>query len=156
MSIFVENFMEGIMGDSELACYHAKFQDPYEMELLKEKLCQYFRFLLKGSKFYIGKPMPEVHKDLGITNEVFDSAAQVLTRTLKAMKPKPKVFRAFFNSVNGIRDQICFPKKEEEDNADTNNETVGSLFINLGQEIGIRNIVDSMLEQARINNFPLF
>ena len=75
MSIFVEDFMEGIMGDSELACYHEKFQDPYEMELLKEKLCQYFKFLLGGSRFYIGKPMPEVHKNLGITPEVFASAA---------------------------------------------------------------------------------
>ena len=120
------------------------------MELLKEKLCQYFRFLLKGSKFYIGKPMPEVHKDLGITNEVFDSAAQIFTDRLKAMKPKLKVFRSFFEAVNGIRDQICFPPVV------TQEETVGSLFVNLGQEIGLRNIVDSMLEQARINKFPFF
>jgi len=25
MTLFVEDFMEGIMGDSELACYHDKF-----------------------------------------------------------------------------------------------------------------------------------
>jgi hypothetical protein len=25
MNLFVEDFMEGIMGDSELACYHEKF-----------------------------------------------------------------------------------------------------------------------------------
>lgn len=39
MALFVEDFMEGIMGDGELACYHEKFQDPEEMEILKEKLC---------------------------------------------------------------------------------------------------------------------
>ena len=146
MSIFVESFMEGIMGDAELACYHTKFQDPYEMELLKEKLCQYFRFLLGGSRFYIGKSMPEVHKDLGITNEVFDSAAEVFASRLKACRPKPKIFREFVKRVNGIRDQICFPKNENEPNEDISPETGGSLFMNLGQEIGIRNIVDSMLE----------
>ena len=74
MSMFVEDFMEGIMGDAELACYHEKFQDPYEMELLKEKLVQFFRWKMDGSRFYIGKPMPEVHKNLGITDAVFDSA----------------------------------------------------------------------------------
>ena len=25
MAVFVEDFMEGIMGDSALACYHSKF-----------------------------------------------------------------------------------------------------------------------------------
>ena len=31
-----------------------------------------------------------------------------------------------------------------------------SLFNDLGQEIGMRNIVDSMLEQARFNDYELF
>ena len=44
MSLFVEDFMEGIMGDSELACYHDKFRDPIEMEILKEKLVQFFKW----------------------------------------------------------------------------------------------------------------
>ena len=44
MSLFVEDFMEGIMGDNELACYHDKFRDPIEMEILKEKLVQFFKW----------------------------------------------------------------------------------------------------------------
>ena len=44
------------------------------MELLKEKLCAFFKYKLDGARFYIGRPMPEVHKNLGITNEVFDNA----------------------------------------------------------------------------------
>ena len=83
MNMFVNDFMEGIMGDPNLACHHAKFQDPYEMELLKEKLVQFFKWQLDGQKFYIGKSMPEVHKDLGITNEVFDMACEVFTTQLK-------------------------------------------------------------------------
>jgi len=39
MAMFVEDFMEGIMGDPGLACHHKQFQDPVAMEILKEKLC---------------------------------------------------------------------------------------------------------------------
>ena len=48
MRLFVEDFMEGIMGDPELSCYHEKFQDSIEMEILKEKLVQFFKFKLDG------------------------------------------------------------------------------------------------------------
>ena len=83
MAMFVEDFMEGIMGDSDLACYHEKFQEPEEMEILKEKLCNYFKFKLDGCKYYIGKPMPDVHRNLGITDEIFDKACEIFTDVLK-------------------------------------------------------------------------
>ena len=44
------------------------------MELLKEKLVQFFKWQMDGQKFYIGKGMVEEHKNLGITNEAFDMA----------------------------------------------------------------------------------
>ena len=83
MSLFIEDFMECIMGDSQLACYHQKFQDPEEMEILKEKLCQFFKFQLDGSRFYIGKPMADVHRNLGISDEIFDRCCEVFTACLK-------------------------------------------------------------------------
>lgn len=83
MAMFVEDFMEGIMGDPELACHHKQFQDPDAMEMLKSKLCAYFQWKLDGAKHYIGKPMPEVHKNLGISDEVFDSACEIFCTSLK-------------------------------------------------------------------------
>lgn len=88
MSFFVEDFMEGIMGNSELACYHSKFQDPIEMEILKEKLIQFFKWKMDGASHYIGKPMPEVHKNLGISDDMFDKACDVFTASCKKLKPK--------------------------------------------------------------------
>lgn len=160
MQLFVVDFMEGIMGDSELACYHEKFQQPIEMEILQEKLCQFFKFKLDGSRFYIGKPMPEVHKNLGITDEVFDNACLVFVNSVKKMKPRLKVMREFVKRIGGIRNEICFPPVNDNDVTPPTLEesAVGdnALFIQLGQEIGLRNIVDSMLEQAEANNFDLF
>lgn len=104
MQLFVSDFMENLMGDPQLACYHEKFQQPEEMEILQEKLCQYFKFKLDGSRYYIGKSMTEVHKNLGISDQVFDSACEIFTSSVKKMKPKLKVMREFVKRINGIRD----------------------------------------------------
>ena len=157
MSLFVEEFMENIMGDTELACYHEKFQNPEEMELLKEKLCSYFKYKLDGSKFYIGKPMAEVHKNLGISDEVFDKACIVFGDSLKKMRPKLKVMREFVSRIGSIRPEICFPPVVEQ--RSDYNESPGkerSLFEQLDFEVGLRNIVDSMLEQVITHNYNMF
>lgn len=129
------------------------------MEILKEKLVQFFKFKLDGCRFYIGKPMPEVHKNLGITDAVFDKACVVFTTALKKLKPKLKVMREFVKRIGALRPDICFPPVvNDELNVDTMGltEDTNTLFFHLGQEIGLRNIVDSMLEQVRANNFDLF
>ena len=61
MKLFIDYFLDGIMGDEQLACYHQKFRDPDEMEVLKYKLLQFFRWKLDGCPFYIGKTMYEAH-----------------------------------------------------------------------------------------------
>ena len=157
MSLFVEDFMEGIMGNAELFCHHKQFQDPEQMEILKEKLCSYFKYKLDGSRFYIGKSMSDVHRELGITNEVFDNACQIFLTSLKKFKPKAKVLQTFVKRIGAIRNEICFPpvKKLDQDDIGQRNSSE-SLINDLGQETGLRNIVDSMLEQARFNNFDLF
>ena len=62
------------------------------MEMLKEKLCAYFKYKLDGSRFYIGRSMPDVHRNLGITDDLFDKVSQVFLNSLKKMKLKPNVF----------------------------------------------------------------
>ena len=61
MKLFIDYFLDGIMGDEQLACYHQKFRDPDEMEVLKYKLLQFFRWKLDGCPFYIVKTMYEAH-----------------------------------------------------------------------------------------------
>lgn len=156
MALFVEDFMENIMGDAELACYHEKFQDPEEMEMLKEKLISYFKFKLDGSKFYIGKPMSEVHKNLGISDEVFDKACVVFTNSVRRMKPKFKVMREFVKRIGSIRPEICFPPVEQKDVENASPGKEHSLFEQLDCEVGLRNIVDSMIEQVNTHNYSMF
>ena len=102
MAIFVEDFMEGIMAHSELACHHRQFQDPDQMEMLKEKLCAYFKFKLDGSRFYIGRSMADVHRNLGITDDLFDKACDVFLASLKKLKPKAKVLQAFVRRIKAV------------------------------------------------------
>jgi len=157
MSVFVEDFMEGIMADAELACYHDQFQDPYEMELLKEKLTQFFKWQMDGQKFYIGKNMPDVHRDLGITDELFDKACVVFANSLKKMKPKFKVMREFVKRIGGLRSQIVFPRKDNVDNGD---QEIGdlrlTLFKALGQESGVKGIIETVFELASEDEIMIF
>ena len=165
MALFVEDFMEGIMGDAELACHHQQFQDPEQMEMLKEKLCAYFKYKLDGARFYIGRTMSDVHRNLGVSDDNFDSACQIFLTTLKKLKPKAKVMRTFVQRIGAIRSEIVFPPINQMLDQDGSQMGKGalsskgasdSLFNDLGQEIGMRNIVDSMLEQARVNDYELF
>ena len=57
--------------------------------------------------------MPDVHRNLGISNEIFDKACEVFTHSLRKVRPKLKVFREFVARIGGIRDEICFPPVEE-------------------------------------------
>ena len=68
MEAFVNDFMKSVMSNSELAQHHAQFKDNEEMEILKDKLCAYFKYKLDGSRFYIGRTIADVHKNLGITD----------------------------------------------------------------------------------------
>lgn len=112
MSIFIDYFLDGIMADQELACYHEKFKIPDEMEMLKFKLLQFFKWLLDGIPHYIGRTMYDVHKNLGITDEVFDKAAAVFASQLRRLRPKMKVFREFVKRVSDLRPQIVIPLQE--------------------------------------------
>ena len=81
------------------------------MEILKDKLCAFFKYKLDGSKFYIGKSMTEVHKNLGISDELFDKMTAIFLDSLrkKEHKIKPSVIRNFYKKVITLRSEICHP-----------------------------------------------
>ena len=146
---------------------------------MKEKLAQYFKWKLDGSRFYIGRSMVEVHSNLGISDETFDKMLGILTVSLKKMKPNIniKVLKEFVQRIAAIRPQICFPPvvafdgqpsqieanfispggpDEEDKNKEESHEDKGSLFNQLGQEVGLRNIVENMIEQMNLYGRDVF
>jgi len=68
--------------------------------------------------------------------------------------------REFVKRIGGIRNEIVFPRVGEQQKVVydefSSPDKEKSLFAWLGEEMGIRNIVDSMMEQANINNLNLF
>lgn len=76
------------------------------MEILKEKLCSFFKYKLDGSRFYIGRSMTEVHKNLGVTDEMFDKMCQIFMTTLRK-HTKHKVFQHFYKKIVALRSEIC-------------------------------------------------
>lgn len=66
------------------------------------------------------------------------------------------VFRAIMNRVSTLRDKIVIPQQEEEESKDVlehaqsnNNDGESSLFVSLGQETGVRKIIQKMFEIAK-------
>jgi len=56
-----------------MQAYFAPFKnDATKWQNLKDKFVKYFRYLLDGDKEYSGMGMKEAHKDLKITDELFD------------------------------------------------------------------------------------
>lgn len=106
------------------------------MELLKEKLVQFFRFKMDGSRFYIGKPMPEVHENLGITDDVFDKACEVFVTSVNKMGADPDVTKTFIDRISGLRHDICFPPKVSDDMAadglECDTDSPASIFLHMG------------------------
>lgn len=147
MKLFIDFFLDGIMEDAELACYHEKFRDPNEMEILKYKLLMFFKWKLDGAPFYIGKTMYEAHKNLGITDEIFDRASTIFATQLRRIKPKMKVFREFVKRVGDLRPEIVIPLPAGQQNSCANKscsieeeeeEDEIDILNGLGDESGLR------------------
>jgi len=102
---FMDKFMDGVMKCPTLSTYHEGIDEP-TMELLKEKRVCYMKYLLDGSKFYIGKDLKEVHQPLGITDEIFDTWKTEFLKHLKTMRPNIKVLRAISKKVTDLREDI--------------------------------------------------
>lgn len=58
--------------------------------------------------------MADVHRNLGIKDDVFDKACDVFTCSLKKLKPKYKVFKEFIKRISNLRSVICFPPITEK------------------------------------------
>ena len=68
VKILVYKIFDAIESIPELAPFSKKRNN----ELLNAKICEYFKYLLGGSKFWFGKSMKEAHKHLKMKEEHFD------------------------------------------------------------------------------------
>ena len=108
--------MLNFMGEPELAEAYKALRDEEKMELHKEKLFQFYKHLMDGSKSYIGCPVKEVHGKLGISNELFDVAGGKILDALKKVRPRPAVMKEVFKRTSELRPKICSePKKKPEE-----------------------------------------
>ena len=110
MAIFVKDFLDDFMNDPELGSH---IKDPSKRESLEAKMFQFFKFQMNGSDAYNGRPLSEVHKNFGISNELFDKASEKIMRAFKKQKPKLPVLREFIKRVSALREEICSPPKQE-------------------------------------------
>lgn len=111
MREFVNDVMEAFMSDPDLP-HRDIFVQSEKISLHKEKMYQYFKFKFDGSKRYIGTPIEEVHKNMGITHELFDKAATKMLASLKKMNPKLQLMREVIKRINDIKSLICFPVQD--------------------------------------------
>lgn len=161
MNLFIDYFLDGVMEDCDLACYHEKFKEPDHMDELKFKLHALFKYTLDGSQYYIGKDLYTAHENLGISDEVFDRTAAVFSTQLRRIKPKMKVFREFVKRVGAMRPQIVIPlpeaqeahcknvKAKQFDNEEEEEEKEGiPLIETLGGENGLKKIVESVFTNS--------
>ena len=67
---------------------------------------EYFKYLLGGSKFWIGRPLKDSHAHLGITEEHFDKFYSFFSKQLKTMKVNIRIVSAILKKVNELREEV--------------------------------------------------
>ncbi len=103
---------------------------------MKEKMCQYIKYMLGGSKFWLGRSMKDAHSHLKISEDHFDVYYRSFTTTLKQIKTPVKIMQVLMKKVNELREDIV--NKEEPE---VKEDQSVSLFTVLGEEQGIQGIV---------------
>ena len=108
LRVFISDVVDEFMGDSNLP-HQQIFINLDLVNFHKEKMYHYLKFLFDGSKHYIGTPLEVVHKDMGITDELFDRAVGDIMKVLKKTKPKLQVMREVIKRINDIRPKVVIP-----------------------------------------------
>ena len=78
----VDAWLKSFNHNEMVSEFDSKYADGEEEARLADKYVQYIKFLFGGQKFYIGRSLAEVHKDLGITDEQFDVASRTFVISL--------------------------------------------------------------------------
>ena len=80
MTVVVKDFLDDFMTDPELG---AHIQDPSRRESLEGKMFHFFKYKMDGTDTYEGRPLKDVHKNFGISNELFDKASSKIMNAFR-------------------------------------------------------------------------
>jgi len=83
--------------------------DAQAQSLFKAKLFNFFKWVMGGEKFYIGRPLKEIHWGLRISDELFDKTTTQIIQAARSTRPKLKIFRQFSKIVSDLRPIIVSP-----------------------------------------------
>ncbi len=69
-------------------------------------MCQYLKYVLGGSDFWLGRSIKDSHKHLKISEDHFDIYYKAFTATLRQIKTPVKIMQVLTKIVNELRDEI--------------------------------------------------
>lgn len=108
MTLFIDEILTAFMADPDLAGPHAKIAaDIEQFALLKYKMFEYFKYITNGQKNYIGRPIDEVHRHMGISETLFDKSKDKILAAMKKMRPRAPVLREFMKRIEELRSKLC-------------------------------------------------
>lgn len=98
----VDVFYERLWADPELKHYF----DGIDRAELKRHQRMFLTYVLGGPDAFEGRPLPEAHRGLNITNEAFDSVAHHLQLSLEELDVERPLMAIIAGFVEGARPQV--------------------------------------------------
>jgi hemoglobin len=98
----VDVFYNRLWSDPSLRHYF----DGIDRDALKGHQRMFLTYVLGGPEAYEGRPLPEAHRGLNITDEAFDEVANHLRLTLEEVDVDRSLISIILGFVEGVRPQV--------------------------------------------------
>ena len=103
LKVAVDNFYARLWADDELKGYF----NGIDKDALKNHQRAFLTMALGGCNgIYAGKPLPQAHMGLSITDDAFDKVAEHLRLTLVDLKVDKSLLQIILGFVEGKRSQV--------------------------------------------------
>jgi len=102
----VDVFYDRLWSDPNLRHYF----EGIDRDALKRHQRMFLTYVLGGPGAYDGRPLPEAHRGLSITNEAFDEVADHLRLTLEEVDVDRSLVAIILGFVEGARPQVVMQR----------------------------------------------
>jgi hemoglobin len=103
LTVLVDTFYNRLWSDPDLKHYF----DGIDRDALKRHQRMFLTYVLGGGPdAYDGRPLPEAHRGLNITDEAFDGVAQHLRLSLEELDIDRPLISIILGFVEGARPQV--------------------------------------------------
>jgi len=102
----VDVFYDRLWSDPNLRHYF----EGIDRDALKRHQRMFLTYVLGGPDAYDGRPLPEAHRGLNITNEAFDEVADHLRLTLEEVDVDRSLVAIILGFVEGARPQVVMQR----------------------------------------------